>query len=68
MKSRLTVQTLDSVPCDGQVRDYDQLKPAAKECVAEIAEGETEITVSSGVAGCFDADEIINYTNYLQIR
>lgn len=68
MPSKLTVQTAQTIPCDGRVRDYDQLETAAKQYVAEYADEETETAVSPRVVGCFDAGEFINYTDYLRIE
>ena len=68
MSSELILQTVNTIPCDGQVRDYDQLETETKQYIVELAEAETPLTVPSEIVESIISTKIIKYTSYIRIR
>jgi hypothetical protein len=68
MTSQLTVHPVKTVPCDRQVRDYDQLDPTAKQYFAELESNKTAAMIPAQVAASFDCGEVIRYTVYFRIQ
>lgn len=66
MSPRLTLESVDEVPCDARVCHYDELAEPAKEEFPELT-GDGAGTVERTVADGFRECDLVKFTDYYAV-
>lgn len=63
----LTAQTIESIPADTTVRDFDQLSPRESDCFLDLVAAEGHPVHAPAVDG-LEAGEVIVFTEYYRVE